>query len=217
MLAEALIQEKLMKAPFHLPAGEICAFDVTAEIYMRDYAEYFYEWVEGILIKMSPVTGKHDELTTYLRELLRSYFVFQPLGLVRSAPFVMRLEKSRREPDLQVILKTNRGTLTDTYMDGAADICVEVVSASNANVDYGDKFLEYEAGGVQEYWLIDPLRQEALFYRLNEQGRYKLMQTEKGVYSTPLLPQLQIPIAQLWEDEMPNIQEVLTWVKKLLA
>lgn len=59
-------------------------------------------------------------------------------------PFVMRLDaiSMRRQPDLQVIFNTNPGTLTNTDMDGPADICIEVVSPGSGSTDYGDKLAE---------------------------------------------------------------------------
>jgi hypothetical protein len=53
---------------------------------------------------MSPVSEQHDLLTAYFRHLLDIYLELNPVGRVRSAPFVLRLEaaESSREPDLQV-------------------------------------------------------------------------------------------------------------------
>jgi Uma2 family endonuclease len=52
--------------------------------------------------------------------------------------------------------------------------------------DRGDKFVEYEAAGVREYWLIDPDRKQAEFYQLAETGRYQLaaLDGEGRFYST---------------------------------
>ena len=130
--------------PLTLPAGEIIAAGVSAEEYMAQYAEHHHEWVKGAVIRMSPVSELHDRLTAYFRQLLDAYFVMNKIGRARSAPFVMRLEESYREPDLQVILNTNPGQLTDTAMIGPADMCIEVVSPESAPRDYGDKLIEYE-------------------------------------------------------------------------
>jgi Uma2 family endonuclease len=168
---------------------------------------------------MTPVSLKHDNLTDYLRDLLKAYFALNPIGKVIGAPFVMRLEKpkSRREPDLQVILNDNIGTLKDTYMDGAADICIEVVSSATSSMDYGEKFKEYEEGGISEYWIIDPLREECKFYRLTDKKLYKSYPADDdGHYSTPQLPQFKLHVATLWEDELPNILQVVESVKAML-
>lgn len=210
--------EATVRLPQTMPSGEIVMIDISAEDYMRDYAETFHEWVDGVVIKMAPVSLRHNNIAGYLRELFRTYFAIKPIGTVIDAPFVMRLDKvnSRREPDLQVILNTNTGTLTDTYMDGAADICIEVVSPSNSSTDYGDKLAEYEAGGVQEYWLIDPRRQEAIFYRLTDNQTYKSVQPVDGNYSTPLLPKSYLTVSTLWQDELPNLLDVVAQVKAMV-
>jgi Uma2 family endonuclease len=203
-------------------AGQIDAAveHVSAEEYMRRYAHDFYEWVRGELIKMAPISGRHDEVTGYLRELLRAYFALKPIGVVRQAPFVMRVDatESRREPDLQVILEANPGQLTATSMVGPADICIEVVSPESVTRDYGEKFAEYEKGGVGEYWIIDPVREEAHFYRLNEEGIYKsVLPGEQGHYRTPALPGLRVHVPVLWQEDLPDIIAVVRSVQAMLA
>src|SRR5689334_16122564 len=149
--------------------GEIIATDVSLEEYMERYAAHFCEWIEGVVITMSPVGLVHDKLTYYLRQFLEVFFELVPIGTVVSQPFVMRLPEfpnRRREPDIAVILKTNPHELKDSYMDGPADICIEVVSKESTVRDYGAKFNEYETGGVTEYWVLDPIRKEAIFNRL---------------------------------------------------
>ena len=164
-----------------VPSGEIVATDVSAEEYMQHYAADFHEWVKGTVIKMSPVSLKHlANLTEYLNFLLAAYFALRPIGKLINQPFVMRVDatESRREPDLQIVLEDNPGELSETAMIGAADICIEVVSKESTARDYGDKFDEYEQGGVREYWIIDPIRQECRFNRLNDAGVYNAVTIE---------------------------------------
>src|SRR5688572_2104253 len=121
---------------------------ISADEYMERYAHDFYEWVDGELIKMSPVQEEHDGLSAYFRHVLDAYFELRPIGTVRADPFVMRVDatNSRREPDLQVILNTNPGQLTKTVMLGPADIVIEIVSPESVERDYGAKLKEYESG-----------------------------------------------------------------------
>jgi Uma2 family endonuclease len=213
-----MVEAKIMM-PRTLPAGEIIAMDVSEDEYMERYAENFCEWVDGVVIKMSPVSGKHDDLTGYLRELFRAYFALKPIGKTRSAPFVMRIAepKSRHEPDLQVILNNNPGILHKTYMEGPADICIEVVSLGTQSTDYGDKFREYEEGGVGEYWIIDPIREECHFYRLTDKQLYKSQPIDdEGNYASPVLPQFKLHVPTLWQDELPNFYQVAETVKAMV-
>lgn len=209
-----------ISAPATLPAGAVIAADVSAEDYLAQYAGTFHEWVRGIVIKMSPASLQHDALTNYLRYLLDIYFELNPLGRAVSAPFVMRLEATRsfREPDVQVILNDNPGRLTDTAMQGPADICIEVVSPESASRDYGDKFVEYETAGVREYWLIDPLRREARFYRRQDNDLYaSVLLDASGYYQTPLLPRLRLDVPSLWQPQLPTRMETVQVVQAMFA
>jgi Uma2 family endonuclease len=201
-------------------SGEIIATDVSLETYLEYFAADFCEWVEGNVITMSPVYEDHDALSRYLARLLEAFFELKPIGRIRQAPFVMRLAeypKRRREPDLQVILNTNPGTLTPTYMDGPADICIEIVSPESVERDHGDKFVEYEKGGVSEYWIIDSIHRDTRFYRLNDDGVY-IRQTEdaNGNYRTPNLPGLLLHVPTLWHDDLPGPGAVVEAVKVML-
>ncbi|MBL8154620.1 MAG: Uma2 family endonuclease [Anaerolineae bacterium] len=196
----------------------VAATAVSEADYMRDHAESFHEWVDGAVIRKSPVTAEHDNLAYFLRGLLETYFVFQPIGQVKSAPFVMKpgADARRREPDLQIIRHDNPGSLTDTAMLGPADICIEIVSEGSEEIDFGSKFVEYQRGGVREYWLIDPLRHEARFYRLNAEGIYLSQPVDaQGRYTTPLLPAFKLDTALLWSAPLPNPVQILALVQTM--
>jgi Uma2 family endonuclease len=203
-----------------LPAGEIVATDVSAEDYLAQYAEHFCEWVRGAVIKMSPVSGQHDLLVAYFRQLLDAYLELNPIGRVRCQPFVMRLEitGSFREPDVQVILNDNPGELTDTAMIGPADLCIEVVSPKSVTRDHGEKLLEYEQAGVREYWIIDPLRRDARFYQRQADGVFMPAHPDdSGQYHTLLLPRLALHVPTLWHETLPGILETVRAVQAMMG
>lgn len=192
---------------------------VDAETYLEHYAEQRYEWKDGVLIPMSPVSLDHDLIVEYLRMLLRAYLSALKLGMVTGGPYVMRLANSFREPDLMVVLKTNPTPITHDSLMGPADICIEVASPSNSNVDYGDKMLEYEAAGVREYWIIDPVRRISTFYRLDDATGYfeTVTLTPTGDYRTDLLPKFVLNVPTLWQPELPDFWAIGDMVKKMLA
>jgi Uma2 family endonuclease len=204
--------------PATFPAGEIVALGVSADEYMEKYAADFYEWVEGAVIKMSPISLKHDSISKYLDRLLDAYFEQNPIGSLLRAPFVMAIETSRREPDLQIVLNDNPGKLTETAMLGPADLCIEIVSQESFSRDYGDKHMEYERAGVKEYWLIDPPRKRHHFYRLDGDGIYQISPLdEDNNYQTPLLPRLKLYVPLLWGKELPGIAEIVESVKAMFT
>jgi Uma2 family endonuclease len=88
-------------------------------------------------------------------------------------------------------------------LDGPADLVVEVVSPESVSRDRGDKFIEYEAAGVEEYWLIDPRRKTAEFYRLDDQGRYQVMLSgETGEYHAAVVPGFWVRVEWFWKPPM---------------
>jgi Uma2 family endonuclease len=200
--------------------GEIVATNVSLEDYIENYAADHCEWVEGVVIRVSPAELKHNNLIYYLYQLLTAYFELHPIGRVIGQPFVMRLAafpNRRREPDLLVVLKTNPHELKETYMDGPADLCIEIVSEDSVDRDHGHKFKEYEKGGVPEYWIIDPIHTETRLYRLNQQGRYsRQTEDEHGDYRTPALPGLVLHVPTLWQDELPGPGATSAAVKAML-
>lgn len=124
---------------------------------------------------------------------------------------------SAREPDLQIILDGNPGTLHDTYMEGPADICIEVVSPESISRDHGTKFEEYEKGGVGEYWIIDPVHRECRFYHLGNDGVY-VPQSEDadGYHTTPRLPNFRLHVPTLWAEKLPGPTQIAQTVRAML-
>jgi len=195
---------------------------ISWDDYMQRYAADHYEWRDGKVFKMSPVHEKHDILSRYLSNLIEAYLTLNPIGKIREEPFVMRLnlgkeKKAAREPDIQVILGDNLDNLTDTYMDGPADICMEIISPESVDRDYSTKFDEYQKAGVPEYWIIDPLNTKTTFYRLDEQGKYQQQALVNDAYTTPKLPKLTLHVPTLWQDPTPGIIQVVEHVKQMLA
>lgn len=192
------------------PSGVIIDENLSALDYEQRYAEGFFEWVRGYVIQMSPISKVHMDISLYLTYLLNAYLVLNPIGEVLTAPFTMRYDplELRPEPDLQVVLHTNTGQITRTAFIGAADICIEIVSPESVERDYADKLIEYEAAGVGEYWLIDPDRRRARFYR-NTGGRFiENAPMADETYQTPLLPRLRVHIPTLWTTPLPNLYQV---------
>lgn len=206
---------------FELNGGELVATGVSLEDFMQIYAGQHCEYIEGVVIRMAPQTLAHDGETAYLRTLLEAYFELRPIGRVIGHPFVMRLPaypNRRREPDLMVVLHSNPHPLKDTYMDGPADICIEIVSRESTSRDRGAKFEEFERGGVSEYWLLDSVRKDHTFYRRDSSGLYTAQPLNAhGDYSTPLLPSLRVHVATLWQERLPGPAAVVAAVQAMLT
>ncbi|MDX1664139.1 MAG: Uma2 family endonuclease [Candidatus Promineifilaceae bacterium] len=166
------------------------------------------EWIDGEIVIASPASDRHQDLVRFLTALLSFYVESEGLGVNRLAPFQMKLENGR-EPDLLFLANENLERLRETYLDGPADMVVEIVSPESAARDRGEKFYEYEAGGVPEYWLIDPLRERAEFYQMVG-DRYQMAAIDaNGVYRSAALPEFWLRVGWLWARPLPPLVKVL--------
>jgi len=161
------------------------------------------EWVNGEIIMTSPASSQHQQIADFLGIILGIYIKSRELGLLLSAPFQMKLEHGR-EPDLLFIKRAHLDRLKRTYLDGPADLVVEIIGR-----DRGDKFYEYAAGGVPEYWLIDPLTQRAEFYQLQHNYYQHIVSGETGRYESLVLPGFWLNIEWLWQDPRPSSIRIL--------
>jgi Uma2 family endonuclease len=167
------------------------------------------EWVDGEVIMMSPASNRHQDIAGFLESVLRSFVETRQLGIVRGAPFQMRLERSGREPDLLFVANEHLNRLKETYLDGPADLAVEITSPESAGRDRGDKFYEYAQGGVPEYWLIDPQTKWAEFHQL-EGERYRLVFSgREGKFHSQALPGFWLRVEWLWEEPLPHVLDTL--------
>ncbi|MCP4403790.1 MAG: Uma2 family endonuclease [bacterium] len=168
------------------------------------------EWVDGETIMSSPASLKHQDIGGFLSAILRMYVEQHALGKLIIAPFQMKLERSGREPDLIFVKRENLERLQKTYLDGPADLAVEIISPESVGRDRGWKFIEYEENGVLEYWLIDPIRSWTECYHLNESGQYDtLFAGQEGRYQSQVIEGLHLRIEWLWQTPLPPLLEVL--------
>jgi Uma2 family endonuclease len=201
-----------------IESEHIIAQDVTFADYMAHYAAAHAEWVEGLVIKMSPVTLIHDSLFQFLIRLLNAFLEETNLGVLKVAPFVMKItpDSPAREPDLQIVLNERAGIIQDTLTAGAADVVIEIISKESVSRDRGEKFEEYEAGGVREYWLCDPLRQQADFYVLSEDGLYRRVDLKNSVFHSTVLAGFHLDTTVLWQETLPTGRDIMALVDAML-
>jgi Uma2 family endonuclease len=178
-----------------------------------DFEDRRAEWVDGKVVLMPPVRADHQFIVQFLYELLIGFVRPRKLGRILLDRMLMRMlsRPSGREPDLLFIATAHLDRLKETMIDGPADLVVEVVSPESDQRDRSEKFREYEAGGVPEYWLLDPLRREAYFYVLGEDGRYHLAPIgPDGVYHSQILQGFRLRVDWLWRVPLPEPDEALS-------
>ncbi len=167
------------------------------------------EWVEGEVIVHSPAQVKHVLIAGFLLNTMGLFARHHDLGVVMGPEFQIRLRGCRRVPDVIFVRKDQAELIRSTYVDGPPNLAVEIVSPDSVERDWREKYLEYEANGVGEYWIVDPINEQIRCYVLNEQRQYITVQEQGGVLKSAALPGFWLRTDWLWQAPLPNPLDVL--------
>ena len=101
-------------------------------------------------------------------------------------------------PDLVIIMEGSSAVIADRMVEGVPDIVVEILS-SDRRRDLVRKRQVYAEAGVPEYWIFDPRADTATLLELRD-GVYveRAVLDSDGTLTTPLLPGLAIPLADVF-------------------
>jgi Uma2 family endonuclease len=175
--------------------------DLTKQYSYSDYLLWQFservELIKGFIMKMSPAPNRfHQRVSQNLSGLF--YIKFRKHSCnVYAAPFDVRLTVV--QPDLCVVCDQSK--LDDQGCNGAPDLMIEILSPNNSKHDLDTKFKLYEEAGVLEYWIIEPVEKMMLVYTL-QNGKYIGLppQTEGENIQSPLFPEMQIAVKDVFED-----------------
>jgi Uma2 family endonuclease len=148
---------------------------------------------------------KHQRVSGNLYWLLRSYLEVHPIGELFYAPFdVIFSEFDVVEPDLLYMSNARAAeVLTSKNVKGTPELVVEIGSPSTRKRDETIKRRLYERSGVVEYWIVDPTLDVIRIHRRGSTGfeRPVELSLEAGdVLTTPLLPDVKLPLAQIFKE-----------------
>jgi Uma2 family endonuclease len=138
------------------------SFDEFVEWYPED-AEHRYELKRGVVIEIPKPRGQHSKIAGDLAYELGSAIrqVQQPFFIPKEC-LIKIADDTGYEPDIVVLDETlisnePHWERESIIMSGqSAKLAVEVVS-TNWRTDYLIKMADYEAFGIQEYWIVDYL------------------------------------------------------------
>jgi Uma2 family endonuclease len=168
------------------------------------------EWVDGDVIVMAPANIDHSDLNVFLVGLMRDVAEHHDLGRVLvdyATRFHARGRLVRLVPDVAFIARDRLRLVQRTYLDGPPDLAVEIVSPDSAARDTHDKFLDYQAAGVREYWIVDPLSETLTAYRLAG-GSYQRIPEADGRVASDVLPGFYLRPEWLWRRPLPKAADV---------
>ena len=105
--------------------------------------------------------------------------------------------------------------LRNTFLDGPADLVLEIVSPDSVTRDNVEKPREYQEAGVPEFWRIDPAKKVASFFQLASDGTYReVVVGQDGIYRSRELPGFWLNVAWLWRDPLPSSARMLLQIDR---
>lgn len=197
-ILEKTLRETLVEYEVHIP--------MSYQEYLTTFDEDVHaEWVQGEVIIFRSAATRHQVIVAYLIQLLRTYVEYFHLGQLFAAPYEMKVSPTgnAREPDILFVKTEHQHRIKEQRVVGVADLVIEVVSPESVKRDNEDKFREYEAAGVPEYWIIDPRpeQQTVEIWVLDKQGHYQAVPETQGVYKSSALPNFWLNPQWLWHPE----------------
>ena len=162
-----------------------------------------WEFLDGRIVMHSPASNQHEALFSFLLTLLNAYVGEKGGAMVRGSRYPMRLDPNwSPEPDLMVIRDDRRGRMLRKYLDGPADLIIEIASDSDPRLDVREKLPRYREAGVEEMWLIDPFQKQV--HAVNRSsGGYETAILTAGRLDSVVVPGFWIDVAWLWQAELP--------------
>ncbi len=149
----------------------------------------FYEWIDehtkaefinGRIVIHSPAKKRHLTTTKLLSRLISIYSDVKNLGETFYEKAMIALTRNDYEPDIVFFdAKKAANFEEDQVLFPAPDFVVEILSKKTQKADRTTKKEDYAAHGVQEYWIIDPIKQ------IIEQ--YLLLKPTDTVYFEPYI------------------------------
>ncbi len=168
------------------------------------------EFIEGVTILHSPAREVHLVVRDHIHFLLSAYVRLHNLGAVRGEKCLCVFPRNDYEPDVVFFGSEKAAQFRPSTMKfPVPDLAVEILSDSTAQRDRGVKFEDYEAHGVQEYWLVEAEQQWVEQYLLRD-GRFELtLKSGTGEIASPTIRGLRLPLGAFF-GEAENVAALKT-------
>jgi Uma2 family endonuclease len=143
---------------------------------MNEEASNRYEYIDGEVYMLGAPNVFHQRVVSRLHVEMDRYLTGKPCDVFTSPFDVTLLRRGNNkftnivQPDLLVICNWKEDTDENGRYRGIPRLLVEVLSPGNTVKEIFTKLDLYRDSGVEEYWIIDPLRGNAILYRFQDYG-----------------------------------------------
>jgi Uma2 family endonuclease len=160
--------------------------------------------LDGRIVMHAPASERHEALFAFLLTLLNTYTAERGSAAVRGSRYPMRLDaRWSSQPDIVVVRAENVSRLQKQFLNGPADLTIEIVSESDPQLDLREKLPRYRAAGVQEIWLIDPLQRNVRVEQKTATGYDVVVKTD-GRLASLVVAGFWIDVEWLWREQLPR-------------
>jgi len=168
---------------------------------LTDDSRRLIEFTDGFLEVLPMPTDHHQVILEFLFLALRQ-FIKPRGGKVLFAPLRLRIRPRKyREPDILLLQAASDPRRQNRFWTGA-DVAMEIVSADKPERDLVHKRTDYAEGGIQEYWIVNPVDESITILTLQgaayvEAGRFRRGQTAASV----LLSGFAVEVASVFDAD----------------
>jgi Uma2 family endonuclease len=166
--------------------------------------------IEGVIFMASPDNTAANRLNGWFYALMKHFARQQDLGEVFFSIVAFRLDdRNAPEPDIAFERKERLHLVQPGRVNGPPDLALEIVSPDSVDRDYHWKRAQYEHFGVEEYWIVDELKEKITLLRLQRDGRYREVRRRKGALHSRVLPGFYLRPQWCWERPLPDELKLL--------
>jgi Uma2 family endonuclease len=161
------------------------------------------EFINGQIIFQSPVKKMHNDATGNLYMLIKLYCSKHDLGWAGVEKVLVSLTRNDYEPDICFWKKARAEHFTEDQMQfPAPDLAVEVLSPKTAKTDRTTKYVDYEAHGVLEYWLVDPKKKQVEQFILINGQYYLRFKGSEGDIQSEAIEGFSIDVKAIFDNSL---------------
>lgn len=161
------------------------------------------ELVKGEIIYQMPTGFRHGIIEVHIAKALSNFVAPRALGYVLSGEVGLY---TQHNPDTvrgldAAFISTDRlaQSTSDSYLDVAPELIVEIMSPSDSWTDMNDKLAEYFELEVCQVWVVNPHRQQVHVYRALTD--LTILNAQDILTAVDILPSFSILVADLFHPQ----------------
>jgi Uma2 family endonuclease len=160
-----------------------------------------YQLMDGNLVLSPAPNVPHQRILGLLYRTLFEFTSRNNLGETFFAPIDVVLNSENVvQPDLLFIAKNRASIVERSGIKGVPDLCVEILSPSNRELDLKAKKALYARFGVSEYWIVDPEAETVFVWRPADNANKPAATLFKSdTLASPLLPGFALDLNSVFE------------------